>query len=484
MTKLTINYKAEPTPARFHKDPAFARCLLGAFGSGKSVACVNEMVMRSAQAPVCTDNVRRSRWAVIRGTYPELTSTTIKTFEEWYPATIAPIKYSSPIECHMALPLPDGTQMEAEFLFLAMERPQDTKRLLSLELTGAWLNEARELPYEIMEMVTGRLGRYPPQRLLPENADLWRGVIIDTNPPDDDHWIYRVFEDEQPDGYRIYKQPPALLGNTDEGYRPNPDAENVRNHQLGYDYWLQQVPGKSREWIRVHLQGEYGSTVQGKPVYPEFVDREHTAEAPIQVLRGQPLLMGLDAGLTPAAIIGQMDGGQLNIIDELTVDDRGMGCRQFIRDVVKPHLSVYYRGMDIYAWIDPAANHRGEVDAVTVVQAAREEDFPVRLAPDQSNSFQSRREAVASFLTRRPGLKLSPNCKTLRKGFQGRYCYERLNIASVEPRYQAKAVKSWYSHAQDALQYLALGATHGYEVPSHMQQRSSTGARKASAAGY
>ena len=35
------------------------------------------------------------------------------------------------------------------------------KKLLSLELTGAWINEAREVPKAILEGLTGRVGRYP-----------------------------------------------------------------------------------------------------------------------------------------------------------------------------------------------------------------------------------------------------------------------------------------------------------------------------------
>ena len=56
--------------------------------------------------------------------------------------------------------LPDGTTAHVEFLFRALDKPDDIKKLLSLEVTGGWLNEAREIPKAIMDMLIGRLGLY------------------------------------------------------------------------------------------------------------------------------------------------------------------------------------------------------------------------------------------------------------------------------------------------------------------------------------
>lgn len=32
---------------------------------------------------------------------------------------------------------------------------------LSLELTGAWVNEAREIPWAVIKALQGRVGRFP-----------------------------------------------------------------------------------------------------------------------------------------------------------------------------------------------------------------------------------------------------------------------------------------------------------------------------------
>ncbi len=36
--------------------------------------------------------------------------------------------------------------MDLEVLLVALDRPRDIAKLLSMELTGAWVNEAREVP--------------------------------------------------------------------------------------------------------------------------------------------------------------------------------------------------------------------------------------------------------------------------------------------------------------------------------------------------
>ena len=69
-----------------------------------------------------------------------------------------------------------------EVLFRALDRPADVKKLLSLELTGAWVNEAREVPKAIIDGLQGRVGRYPSMR---EGGCTWSGLMMDTNPPPD-----------------------------------------------------------------------------------------------------------------------------------------------------------------------------------------------------------------------------------------------------------------------------------------------------------
>jgi hypothetical protein len=52
-------------------------------------------------------------------------------------------------------------------------------------------------------------------------------------------------------------------------------------------------------------------------------------------------------------------------------------------------------------------------------------------------------------------LMVDPKCEMIRRGFNGRYQYKRLQL-SGEDRYKDVPDKNDYSHLQDALQYAAL----------------------------
>ena len=67
-------------------------------------------------------------------------------------------------------------------------------------------------------------------------------------------------------------------------------------------------------------------------------------------------------------------------------------------------------------------------------------------------------------------------CPTLIKGFQGGYCYRRMQVSGE--RYDDKPEKNMYSHCHDALQYLMLGAGEGRSLMSGQQPVKAFNARK------
>lgn len=454
-----IQYKPPGKNAtKFHQSDAFVRGLMGPVGSGKSSSCCVEIVARALRQRPSNDGIRRSRWLVIRNTYPELKSTTIKTWETWFPANVAPIKWDTPITSTMKISnIGDGTGLELEVMFMALDKATETGKLRSLELTGAWINEASEVPKEIFDMVTQRVGRYPSKLA---GGPSWCGIILDTNPCDDDHWYYKLAEEERPAEWEFFRQPGGLI-KAGEAYEPNPDAENVFNLPGGYSYYLQQVPSKSEDWINVFLLGNYGSTKDGKPVYPEYNDKVHCLPNNVEAERGLPIVLGWDFGLTPACVVMQVSaGGKIIILDELISED--MGIRQFANDIVKPHLSNNYSGYQIVSAGDPAGNIRAQTDERTCLQELLEAG--IYTEPASTNDFIPRRESVAFFMTKmsdgKPAFMLNPRCTNLRKGFLGRYKYERLKTSGAA-RYKDRPVKDIYSHIQDALQYACLRVRSG-----------------------
>lgn len=481
---LDIRYTAEPTAVRFHASEAFVRGLRGPIGSGKSVACVAELLGRAIRQAPDEAGVRRSRFAAVRNTYPELKTTTIKTFQDWIPDEVCPLRWGAPIDGTLQVPLDDGTRVEAEFLFIALDRAEHVKKLLSLELTGAWLNEAREINLAIVDGVTSRVGRYPRKGVAPIT---WSGVIMDTNPPDDDHWWYRIFEQqdfsdpvlsemrEHGWAWEQFVQPPALLRVEGEGGRvrwlPNPVAENVQHQQLGYDYWRRMLFGKSEQWIKVYVAGEYGTIQDGKPVYPEWAESVHLRDQDYTPASGSRIILGWDYGLTPAcAFMHLTERGVLEVFDELTSSRMGI---QGFTEQVNLTLAQRYPGVVVEReYGDPAGQASAQTDERSCFDIQRAAG---RNPQAGASNLTERLEGVRWFLARmvdgEPGLRLSPRCKHLRKGFNGGYRYRRLAV-SYDERYTEKPDKNEYSHVHDALNHAAgVLARAGRVAPVETQPR-------------
>jgi len=207
-----INYTASPTAAKFHQSPKIVRGYMGPVGNGKSVTSVNELHRLAVLQAPNDHGIRKSRWVIVRNTSLELRTTTVKTFQQWIPDEVCPLVFHPMISGTLKYSLGDETSIEAEFLFLAMDKPDDVKKVLSLEITGGFLNEARELPYAVVKAMRERIGRYPsvidgyednPEKKYKAPRDKHgnyqpctrKCLIMDTNGMDDLHWWYQLAEE-------------------------------------------------------------------------------------------------------------------------------------------------------------------------------------------------------------------------------------------------------------------------------------------------
>lgn len=181
------SYASVPTIKRFSQSRAFIRGLMGPFGSGKSSGCVIELVKWAKRQPLINGK-RRARFACIRNTYGRLADTTIKTFTHWLPDGVFG-KFNKSEHIYRLNALDD---LDVEILFRALDRPEHVSNLFSLDLTGAFVNEAREVPWAVIKALKGRVDRYPP---ISEGGCVDPGIIMDTKPPDDDSWWYKLFEE-------------------------------------------------------------------------------------------------------------------------------------------------------------------------------------------------------------------------------------------------------------------------------------------------
>lgn len=440
----SIEYKPPgPVVRRFFRSEKFVRGLKGPIGSGKSTACVLEILRRAQLQAPGWDGIRRTRWGIIRNSYPELKTTTLKTWGEWCPQQYGRVLMDSPIIHHVKT-----QELDMEVLFLALDRPDDAKKLLSLELTGAWLNEAREIPKAILDALTGRVGRYPSRNM---GGCTWSGVMMDTNPPDTEGWWYKAAEEEHPENWEFFDQP----GGLSEG------AENIEN--LPKNYYKNIVPGKDPDWVKVYVDGQYGFVTEGKPVYPMYRDSVHCSVEITGPVVDLPILIGADFGLTPCAILGQkMANGRWIIFDELVTDE--CGITRFA-ELLLSYFNEHYNDFDIGGgWGDPAGNQRSQTDEKTSLEIMnaifKTRDLPWKWKPAPTNEFLTRREGVVTCLSRlvdgKAGLQIAPKAKTVRKGFTGGYHFAPIKTGDGTQTHEMPK-KDEFSHPHDALQYLILG---------------------------
>ena len=362
------NYKPTETQRDYMLDPNYVRVLAGPVGGGKSVTCVHELVrLACGQAPN-TKGMRKTRAVIVRNTADQLALTTRKTVFDWLPPGEAGVWKAVEKTFILKARLPDNTLVESEWLFIALDTPDDVRKALSLETTFLWGNEARELHPDVVDGLLGRLNRYPSMK---DGGPTRSCALFDTNMPDEDTWWHNKME-EPPSNWSIYKQPAAiikpaafiekfemepeeiLLDKDGNEWVVNPLCDNYDH--LPKQYYPNLIPGKTEDWLRVYLRSEYGRSLSGTPVYEKtFVADFHVAKDSLNPIRGDtyPITIGIDFGRTPAAVFKQRDPrGRILTLGEVTSDN--MGIETFINTRLNPFIANRFSGCTFVCAPDPA----------------------------------------------------------------------------------------------------------------------------------
>ena len=433
---LDINFTPSLTSGKFMASNARMRVLMGPVGSGKSVTSCFEIIRRAGEQKPNAQGIRKSRAAVVRETARQLMDTTIKTFLDWFPPGPCG-RYMRTTKTYFF----KVGDIECEIMFRALDDADDVANLNSLELTFAWFNECRDIHPDIIDAMSKRVGRFPSSK---DGGPTWFGMWGDTNPPTMDTWWYYQMEHIDPkdgvspndNGWAVFKQP---SGRSDL-------AENIENLPEGY-YTIQ---GRSEEYVRVYVDGEYGLSSAGQPVYKYFRPDYHMAKERMEpIINGvRPLIIGMDLGLTPAAVIGQLDTrGRALIYAECVSFD--MGVQRFVRTMLKPLLYERFLGANIMVVVDPAGVQRAQTDERSSIDIIKAEGLKVM--PAKTNNVVARLGAVDDFLMRHAdgesAFLVDPSCTALKSAMMGGYRFHP-KTGAIE--------KNNHSHVAEALQYLML----------------------------
>jgi len=449
--------------------------IMGPLGSGKTKAVVFKIIKLLAEQRPDANGIRKSRVVAIRNTYSDLNTTTIREFKECVSPAMGSFVNSKPPVFTFNFELADGTFVEAEVDFLALDRPEDVRKLRGTQYTFAWLNEIKELPKAVPDMVLGRIDRFPTP-----GFSTWVGIIGDSNAWDEDHWLAVLHEEwvqgHMP-GYEFFTQPGAVIKTTDHDYPGaakslngtywyvNPAAENLV--VLRTNYYQRQIAGKKDDWISVNLGNELGLAIDGRAVHPEYQESVHRAEKNLKALIGIPVFVGIDFGLQPAALFCQRQPtGVWHALDEIVFET---GDAVKLADAIKlkcasmreesrispddtNSLKFIFKG-------DPSGDSGSEADSQTAFKIMRMNGVPA--IPASTNDPALRRDALTRPLTRMvnggPGLRVSPRCKVFRKGMAGAFCYKRIQVSGDE-RFKDKPDKNRFSHVVEAGEYALMDA--------------------------
>lgn len=479
------------------RSDAFGRIAAGPVGSGKTTACVIECLRRAMQQTPGDDGKRYTRFVIVRQTLKQLKDTVLKDCHQWLAGLGTWKEYQSTYHLHFH-------DVISEWVFIPLEKAEEQARLLSMQLTAAWLSECIEMNIDVLAPIAGRLGRYPSAKL---GAPTWFGMIADTNMPTEMSAWWEFFENLPPN-WQKFIQPSGLDDPVfDKDGQQIGGAENLNflvqteetkrlplNHPRrlaeGRKYYerLVEMYGEDSDWVRRYVKAQYGNDPSGEAVFkntfrPDFHLVDHTLVVP-----GYPLLVGQDFGRNPWSLICQTDHlGRLLVHEE--VPGTNVGLEKHVQQNLRPRLmQECYLGLKVAVVGDPAGIAKGQVSEESCFDALKRMGLSAFPAP--SNDLEPRLRSVEALLVRQtnggPTLLIDRSrCPMLARAMSGGYRFTTAKQGGLKPKPE-KLDKEGYSHVADDLQYVAMvvhGGLTNY-IAEQLYMRRKTARPKISAKGW
>lgn len=495
-----FNYIPSPTGVSFHDSDERVKMVTGPYGSGKTCMVMNDALFYALSQAPAPDGVRYTRIGVIRGTYPELQTTTRKAILEVFPRQFGTIlEGGQPLRGAYRFPVGDGpydyltegrpwhegdgTIACVEFILQALDGAGASDKIRSANWSFAIINEATTVEFDVVAAVLGRIGRYPSEDM---GGCSYAGLLMDFNQPAPGHWLIDLMEHPEQLSVptRLWRQPPAASRVEDENghahYEVNPDAENLRN--LGaarkpddFNSWTLEAQNKFlvekgmayyADQINLWLSKGRTDVVdslfcmksvpvrEGKPVFDTFKVEDHVLKTDLVPVLGHPVIIGCDtSGIHPACVLVQHQGEQWVVLDEIYGEGEGLGS--FLEQSLLPLINSRYMRCPVVVSCDPA-NAKDSYYGLSPTEHFQSHGLTA-VTPD-TNDPRTRIRAVESMLNKRVGgLVINPGCALLTTAMNGGYHFRKLRLyGTVEDAYDPKPEKNRYSHVADALQYACL----------------------------
>ena len=457
-----IVFDAPPTVSAFMKSDAFMRVIAGPVGSGKTTGCIFELFRRASEQARAKDGYRYTRFAIVRQTLSQLKMTVLKDIIQWLPQ-LARFKVSENTVYVWA------GDIRSEWLLIPLENPEDQGRLLSSQLTGAWLSEAIEIDVALVGPISGRCGRFPSGN---QGAASWRGIIADTNMPSIGSEWHRLMDVETPPDWQIFVQPGGFEPDTENLMWLDQTPETILlakddpiRIDRGRGYYRRSVNagGHSPDWIERYVNARYGNDPSGTAVYRESFVRDFHVVSGLEPALGHPLIVGQDFGRDPCSLICQMDHkGRFLVLEEVMADD--IGLELHLQRGLRPALmQARFMGHGVALVGDPAGVAKDSIYEETSFDVMKRHGFMAFPAP--TNDIDPRIRSIESFLLAQRGGKAAmvinaEKCPNFIAALGGGYRYKKARDGSTRPVPDKTGKYGKYTHIVDAGQYAALAA-HG-----------------------
>ena len=478
---MEVNYRAPATVSAMMQSDAFYRVIAGPLGSGKTTGVIWELMRRSLMQTASYDGLRYTRFALLRQTLQQLKQTVLKDISQWF-SGLAHWKVSEgTIYFHFG-------DVRSEWLLLPLEEPEDRRRILSMNLTGAFLSECIEIDRDLVDDVAGRCGRYPSAD---DGGATWHGIVADTNmPPEGTPWHETMIL--PPKEWEIFIQPGGL----------EPDAENL-NYLLqtpetmklplghpdrlaqGRTYYERLARSNNQNWVKRYVHAQYGPDPSGTAVFASSFRSAFHCVDNLEPLPSGPIYIGQDFGRDPWSIICQPDFmGRLLVIEEVKAEDIGLitHLRQNLRPVLQ---QPRYQNHPVVVIGDPAGIAKSQFDEVNAFDILKREGFTA--VPAGTNDVDTRLRSVEEYLLQQrnagPAILFSrKGCPHLIQGMAGHYRYSKTTLDISKPLPD----KNRHSHVADALQYACLGTkgNTARQIARRISPRRSMARQRVTASGW
>lgn len=457
---MSLTYTAPPTLAKFMRSSAFGRMAAGPVGSGKTTACVLELLRRAMEQAKAADGLRYTRFAIVRQTLKQLKDTVLKDCQAWLMG-LGEWRVS---ENTFHLRFGD---VRSEWIFIPLEDATDQARLLSMQLTGAWLSEAIEMNFDIIAPVSGRIGRYPSGN---QGNPTWYGIIADTNMPTEETPWHKFMENPTAN-FQVFIQPSGIAADaenlnyllqTEETIRlPIGHPKRVEQGRQYYQRFIEMY-GSEHNWVKRYVYAQYGPDPSGEAVFAASYNASFHVVPETLVIPGYPLVVGIDFGRNPWALIAQVDHmGRLLVHEEVAATN--IGLEKQVQERLRPRLfSDKFMGCKTILVGDPSGIAKGNVSEESCFDALKRLGMPAFPAP--TNEIDARLRAVEVLLGRQvaagPAIMINRRgCPMLVRAMGGGYRFKKHKdgaLKAVPEKFDAEG----FSHVVDCLQYICL-VVHG-----------------------